>query len=128
MTRTEHSKRPARESLSKRLGKVAKQIAARDDHRCIYCSRTADESGAHLHLDHLTPKAHGGEDVATNLVLACRRCNSARQDKLLPAWQNYALEFLGLKFCTRAVRAQALSKLPELPRAASKVKPGVVSK
>lgn len=114
MTRTEHSKRPARESLSKRLGKVAKQIAARDCNRCAYCSRTAEESGAHLHLDHLTPRKHGGEDIAANLVLACRRCNSARQDKLLPAWQSYALEFLGLTFSARAVRAQALRKLPEI--------------
>ena len=74
-----HNSRPNRESLSKRLGAVARMIRERDGHRCAYCQRTAAESGAHLHLDHLLPKALGGADTADNLVLACRRCNSARQ-------------------------------------------------
>lgn len=32
-----HNARPNRESLSKRLGKVARLIAARDGHACVYC-------------------------------------------------------------------------------------------
>lgn len=69
--RAAHSARPNRESLSKRLGRVARQIKARDNNRCVYCGATAEQSGAHLHLDHLTPKAHGGADVPVNLALAC---------------------------------------------------------
>ncbi len=53
---------------------------------------------------------------AANLVLACRSCNSARKDKLLPAWSKWALEFLGLEFDARAVRRQALRPLPKLPK------------
>lgn len=86
MSRKEHSSRPRRESLSKRLGRVARAIKERDGHACVYCGATAETSGAHLHLDHLVPRAHGGQDVASNLVLACRSCNSARHDMPLTTW------------------------------------------
>lgn len=108
-----HNSRKGRESLSKRLGKVARQIKARDDHRCVYCGRSAEESGAHLHLDHLNPKSQGGADTAENLVLACRRCNSARQDLSLATWAKKASEELGLAFTWQAIRAQARRPLPE---------------
>jgi 5-methylcytosine-specific restriction endonuclease McrA len=102
-----HNARPGRESLSKRLGKTARLIRERDGHACHYCGATAEQSGAHLHLDHLTPKAHGGADVASNLVLACRRCNSARQDLTLSQWARKAARELGLSIDPRAVRAHA---------------------
>lgn len=111
-SRDQHNSRPNRESLSKRLGKVARQIKARDGHRCAYCGATEASSGAHLHLDHLTPKAAGGEDVATNLVLACATCNSARQHRPLSAWRVYAAEAYGLVIDPRAIRAQARRALP----------------
>lgn len=107
-----HNARPRRESLSKRLGRVARLIAARDSHECVYCHRTAEQSGAHLHLDHVTPRALGGEDVASNLVLACRRCNSARQALTLTQWAAYAAT-LGITVSPRAVRGQARRALPE---------------
>ncbi len=101
-----HNSRPGRESLSKRLGRVARQIRARDGERCVYCQATEASSGAHLQLDHLTPKAAGGQDVPTNLVTACRRCNSAKQDMSLPAWcRSQGLD-------ARTVRAQARRALP----------------
>lgn len=99
-----HNARPGRESLSKRLGRVAAQIKARDGFACVYCGATAASSGAHLHLDHLTPRAAGGLDVATNLVLACRSCNSRRQDLTLSAWAAASPE---LSFTARSIRAQA---------------------
>lgn len=105
-----HNSRPNRESLSKRLGRVARQIKARDGHACVYCRATAESSGAHLHLDHLTPKDFGGRDVASNLVLACRSCNSARQNKSLAVW----CRSIGLD--SRRVRAQARRALSEAVR------------
>lgn len=107
-----HNSRPGRESLAKRLGKVATLIKARDGHACVYCGATAEESGSHLHLDHLTPKAKGGADEATNLVLACRRCNSARQDLSLRAWADKAAREFDLEISPRAIRAQARRRLP----------------
>lgn len=112
-TRREHSSRPNRESLSKRLGRVAKQIKARDSHRCAYCGATEKSSGAHMHLDHLTPRSKGGADVATNLVVACRRCNDARKELSLAAWRVYAARVYSLTFDPRAIRAQARRRLPE---------------
>lgn len=106
-----HNARPARESLSKRLGKVARQIKARDGERCVYCARTAAESGSALHLDHLLPRALGGTDTAENLVVACRRCNCARQALRLATWERVAVEH-GVVFSARAVRRQALRALP----------------
>jgi 5-methylcytosine-specific restriction endonuclease McrA len=107
-----HNSRPGRESLSKRLGRVAKQIAARDGNACVYCGATAASSGAHLHLDHLTPRVAGGADVATNLVLACRSCNSRRQNLTLAAWA--AVASTHLTFTATSIRAQARRRLPDL--------------
>lgn len=112
-TREQHSARPGRESLSKRLGRVGRQIRERDGHVCAYCGASAATSGAHLHLDHLTPKVAGGRDVASNLVLACRRCNSARQDMTLSQWAAYAAVKYGITISPRAVRAQARRRLRE---------------
>ena len=113
-TRAEHAGRKSRESLSKRLGRVARQISVRDGGACVYCGATAETSGAHLHLDHLTPRSEGGEDVATNLVLACRRCNSARKAMSLRVWAAWASANVSLSFAPRAIRAQARRRLPEL--------------
>lgn len=107
-----HNTRPGRESLSKRLGRVARQIATRDGHACVYCGRTAVQSGAHLQLDHLTPRSAGGADAASNLVLACRSCNSARQALPLTTWCR------SIGVCPRRVRRQAARPLPELARVA----------
>lgn len=101
-----YNSRPNRESLSKRLGRVARQIKARDNYACIYCQATAESSGAHLHLDHLTPRSAGGKDVPSNLALACIRCNSARKDMPLSAW----CASRGLS--ARAIRAHARRALP----------------
>lgn len=107
--RAAHSARPGRESLSKRLGRLAKQIKARDGFACVYCGATAESSGRHLHLDHLTPKSQGGEDTADNLCLACASCNSRRQDKSLAQWAREAHE---MTFTARSIRAKARRQLP----------------
>lgn len=112
-SRRDHAARPNRESLSKRLGRVARQIKARDGHACRYCGATAESSGSHLHLDHLTPRHHGGADDPTNLVLACTTCNSARQDRTLAQWAVYARETRGMAIDPRAIRAHARKRLPE---------------
>lgn len=110
MDRQAWSQRKGRESLGKRLGKVALAIRERDAHRCVYCG--AREKDARHHLDHLTPRSHGGEDVATNLVVACRRCNTARQNMTLAQWSAYAATTFGLTFTARAIRGQARRTLP----------------
>lgn len=47
---------------------------------CVYCGDPADT------LDHVVPLTRGGEHSISNLVPACRPCNSSKHDKLLSEW------------------------------------------
>lgn len=55
-----------------------KNILRRDGHRCQYCGR----ADVPLTVDHINPKARGGEDSWENLVCACVRCNNRKGDRL----------------------------------------------
>jgi len=46
----------------------------RDANLCMYCGQRFPKS--ELTRDHITPLSHGGRDVWTNVVAACRRCNN----------------------------------------------------
>ena len=60
-------------AVSKRL---RFEVLKRDDHTCRYCGAKAPD--AKLTVDHVTPVALGGTDDASNLVAACRECNSGK--------------------------------------------------
>ena len=62
-------------SRTKRLA-----IYLRDGVACVWCGEGI-ENGATLTLDHLKPHCQGGTADATNLVTACRRCNSSRGER-----------------------------------------------
>lgn len=50
-------------------------VAVRAGHRCEYC-RLPQSVALHKHEpDHIVPVQHGGNTEATNLALACMRCN-----------------------------------------------------
>lgn len=51
-------------------------IYKRDGHSCQYCG-----SRDNLTLDHVQPRSRGGKLSWTNLVTACRRCNSLKGDR-----------------------------------------------
>jgi 5-methylcytosine-specific restriction endonuclease McrA len=50
----------------------SRTVLDRDNHVCHWCGREAST------VDHVRPKVLGGTDDLTNLVAACRSCNSAR--------------------------------------------------
>lgn len=111
--RSKHDNRKGRESVRKRIGKrTAAAIEARDGHRCVYCGIHQDDCERHMHFDHLDPRSEGGEDAATNLVLTCEPCNSARKTMTLRQWKAYAAVKRGLVIDLRKVRAQARKALP----------------
>lgn len=61
-------------------GRVAisrRSVFARDGHRCQYCGGTAEN------IDHVVPRSRGGAHCWENVVAACRRCNAAKEDRLL---------------------------------------------
>lgn len=47
-------------------------VFQRDDHRCQYCGSHAEN------LDHVVPRSQGGEHSWSNVVAACRRCNTKK--------------------------------------------------
>lgn len=68
----------------------AKRLAIylRDSFRCAYCCRSLRKAKpADVTLDHLVCRSRGGSNAASNLVTACRRCNSKRRS--LP-WRRFA--------------------------------------
>ncbi|HKE98557.1 MAG TPA: HNH endonuclease [Actinomycetes bacterium] len=60
----------ARAALSRRA------VFVRDDHACQYCGANAEN------VDHVIPRSRGGKHVWENVVAACRRCNSRKEDRL----------------------------------------------
>lgn len=58
--------------------KLRQRIATQARHKCGYCLTLEVVSGIPLTLEHITPKAQGGQDVEDNLWLSCRLCNEAK--------------------------------------------------
>jgi 5-methylcytosine-specific restriction endonuclease McrA len=51
-------------------------VFVRDDHTCQYCGAPAEN------IDHVLPRSRGGQHLWENVVAACRRCNSRKEDRL----------------------------------------------
>jgi 5-methylcytosine-specific restriction endonuclease McrA len=51
-------------------------VFARDDWKCQYCASQAEN------LDHVVPRSKGGEHTWENVVAACRRCNSKKENRM----------------------------------------------
>ena len=43
--------------------------------RCEYCGLRQEQEPLTLHVEHITPRQHGGKDTAENLAVACHHCN-----------------------------------------------------
>lgn len=63
-------------------------IYLRDDFKCAYCRRklTGSRCPFDLTLDHLMPRALGGDHSIKNLVTACRSCNSSKGARSYTTW------------------------------------------
>lgn len=61
----------AKAALSRRA------VFVRDDFTCQYCGSAAEN------IDHVIPRSKGGPHAWENVVAACRRCNSHKEDRLL---------------------------------------------
>lgn len=46
---------------------------------CYYCQKTVNRGDRTL--EHIIPLAGGGKHTSTNIVMACKYCNSAKQDQ-----------------------------------------------
>lgn len=61
----------------KKVVLTRKNILRRDGYKCAYCGR----GDLTLTIDHIIPKARGGDESWENLVSACTKCNNRKGDR-----------------------------------------------
>ncbi|MCX7670457.1 MAG: HNH endonuclease, partial [Anaerolineae bacterium] len=61
------------------VGLTKHRLFARDRHVCAYCGRQFAE--ADLTVEHIVPVSRGGQHVWTNVVTACRSCNTRKGNR-----------------------------------------------
>lgn len=108
-------------AIAKRLsGKYKAQLIAEDGFKCTYCGIAGDEKT--LCIDHILPKAKGGDNDPGNLTTSCVSCNSRKID--LPAEifikrlgeQACVSEKLKLKLNTLIKKLNTLSEFLKTPK------------
>ena len=60
----------------RRIALNRRSVFLRDGGKCQYCGSTAEN------IDHVIPKSRGGPHEWENVVAACRRCNSRKEDRM----------------------------------------------
>jgi len=64
-----------------RWKKIRLAILQRDQHTCAYCGGVATE------VDHIIPRALGGDESDDNLTAACAKCNRSKGARMKPKQQ-----------------------------------------
>jgi uncharacterized protein (TIGR02646 family) len=59
------------------------RVRQRAGGRCEYCRLHEDDSTLAMHVEHVTPRKHGGRTAFDNLALACGQCNLHRGTDLV---------------------------------------------
>jgi 5-methylcytosine-specific restriction endonuclease McrA len=65
----------------------------RDQNVCLYCGKLFKKCD--LSRDHVLPASRGGQDLWSNVVTACRRCNARKGNSLL---DECAMELIALPY------------------------------
>lgn len=73
-------------------------IFKRDGGKCQYCGTSKE-----LTIDHVVPRSKGGKSTWTNLVTACKKCNSRKSD--------FALEKVGMKLIKAPIKPSYITFL-----------------
>jgi 5-methylcytosine-specific restriction endonuclease McrA len=81
------SKHRIRQFNRKKLEKVTSDGSVTDEFvrsvysstQCYYCQKIVKREDRTL--EHIVPLAGGGKHTSTNIVMACKYCNSAKQDQ-----------------------------------------------
>jgi len=118
---------------------LRQQVRDRFSNRCAYC-RTAERlTVATFEIEHITPRAAGGETVFENLCLACPTCNRCKADRTEAmdpttndkvnlfhphrnawadhfAWNDQVTEIVGLSAIGRATIVSLRMNRPQLVR------------
>lgn len=60
--------------------KLKDGVYRRDQGCCVYCGRFLTREDPDRTVDHVIPKSKGGPNRMWNLVVACKACNSEKDD------------------------------------------------
>lgn len=80
--------------------------------RCAYCGNPPIDDKS-LTLDHVKPRAKGGEDITSNCIPACKRCNHSKGSENWVEWFNRQ-QFYSMEREYR-IRNWIENELPEIP-------------
>jgi CRISPR/Cas system Type II protein with McrA/HNH and RuvC-like nuclease domain len=61
------------------------------DQTCVYCGETYELH--ELTIDHVHPRSMGGEDITSNVVCACARCNQGKGSTNWREWMRTQFGF-----------------------------------
>jgi 5-methylcytosine-specific restriction endonuclease McrA len=62
---------------------LARQVVVRANETCEYCKLPQCSQEATFHIDHIQPRADGGETTEANLALACVSCSLKKATRIL---------------------------------------------
>lgn len=65
---------------------VRQFVFRRDKGLCAYCGIKFRRLGRDVHLDHIIPRAQGGNDLPENLTVSCAPCNIRKADRTPKEW------------------------------------------
>ena len=107
-----HVKRRRQETTMKRA-----RIYIRDRYRCQYCGE--HKHAKDLTLDHILPRAQGGESTPHNLVSACVKCNQRKGNRTpeqarMPLLTSQKLLRLGLRSRSALPLRRIASRMEEI--------------
>ena len=73
-----------------------RNLFTRDYYRCRFCRRYKREleKKEYLTRDHIVPLTKGGEDVWSNVVTACVKCNNIKADHLMGDMTDVYFEYV----------------------------------
>lgn len=109
--RLEPAIRAARREVSDGLRKAIEGFARREMSYCYLCGSDLDfvaNAPTSFTVDHVWPRAYGGDSVEENLLPACRSCNE-RKDKT-PSWAIYPVQALVAGF---RLDDEGLARMPK---------------
>lgn len=104
--------RSARQTISRSVGQSLRALAMREMPYCYLCGAEMDfDADGHraFTLDHVWPRAYGGNSDEGNLLGACRSCNEAKSSE--PSWAMYPVQSYVAGF-----EVQDLEHMPQVMR------------
>lgn len=87
-------------------------IYTRDEFKCVWCMNKIED--AHITLDHIIPFSVKPNNRPSNLITACRSCNSKRRNLSIEEFANIMSKLIRQKPSTiiKRIKYQANKELP----------------